>query len=473
MVEKTRITELARKEWYVQAFNASPIHLMSAAKSAFATKEKLGFIFSAFLFEYKNNYGGMRYLLSDLGRISKILLKNLSQDEHYFEKLKIIYDKEQETAKRFYKIIDKTDLKNIKDKELFDFISKGTEAISNTVGIGHVIEPFALTTDIKIKKELSSYIKDEKQLNKIFIKLTTPTKKSFVNEEEESLIKISKSSNKDQLIEEHIKKFSWIRNTYVGRRPITKEDILKEIESIKDKPGFDFEKSAYEKELLLKEFDIPKELLVKIKETEFLTVWQDERKKNILIAIDYLDRLLVELSDRVNTDIQLIRYAIPEEFTPEIRNLKTILEERKRGSFYAVSLGKTEIIAGKDYLELKNKLEEQQSSKLKEFGGQAASLGTAIGRVKICTNITSLQKVEKGDILVASMTRPEYVPAMKKAAAIVTDEGGITSHAAIISRELGIPCVIGTKVATKVLRDNDIVEVKGNHGVIVILKRNK
>ena len=64
---------------------------------------------------------------------------------------------------------------------------------------------------------------------------------------------------------------------------------------------------------------------------------------------------------------------------------------------------------------------------------------------------------------------PDFVPAMKKASAIVTDEGGITCHAAVISRELGIPCVIGTKIATKVLKDGDLIEIKANHGLIFLL----
>ena len=67
------------------------------------------------------------------------------------------------------------------------------------------------------------------------------------------------------------------------------------------------------------------------------------------------------------------------------------------------------------------------------------------------------------------MTRPEYLPAMKKSLAIVTDEGGITSHAAIVSRELKIPCIIGTKTATQVLKDGDLVQVNANHGQVTVL----
>ena len=79
---------------------------------------------------------------------------------------------------------------------------------------------------------------------------------------------------------------------------------------------------------------------------------------------------------------------------------------------------------------------------------------------------------QDGDILVTGMTRPEFVPLMKKASAIITDEGGLTCHAAIISRELNIPCIIGTKIATQVLQDGDMVEVDADKGIIRILNSN-
>ena len=93
-----------------------------------------------------------------------------------------------------------------------------------------------------------------------------------------------------------------------------------------------------------------------------------------------------------------------------------------------------------------------------------------MGTVKVLHSATEAYKVEKGDILVAVMTRPDYVPAMKLAAAIVTDEGGITCHAAIVARELHIPCIIGTKIATKVLKDGMKVEVNADHGWVKVLR---
>ena len=82
-------------------------------------------------------------------------------------------------------------------------------------------------------------------------------------------------------------------------------------------------------------------------------------------------------------------------------------------------------------------------------------------------------KFNKGDILIAFMIRPMFLLQMRRAGAIVTDEGGITCHAAIVARELGIPCIIGTKIATQVLKDGDEVEVDAERGMIKVLKRKE
>ena len=99
--------------------------------------------------------------------------------------------------------------------------------------------------------------------------------------------------------------------------------------------------------------------------------------------------------------------------------------------------------------------------------GMGASPGVGKGKVKIVYDMDHLDKVETGDVLVTRMTTPDFVPAMRKAIAIVTDEGGLTSHAAIVSREMGIPCVVGTTSATKDLQDGMIVTVDGERGKVM------
>jgi pyruvate,water dikinase len=100
------------------------------------------------------------------------------------------------------------------------------------------------------------------------------------------------------------------------------------------------------------------------------------------------------------------------------------------------------------------------------LSGSPASPGIASGPVKIVPDPSQIDKVLEGDILVAEMTTPDFVPAMKRAAAIVTDRGGRTAHAAIVSRELGIPCVVGSEKATATLKDGQVITVDGGSGKV-------
>lgn len=111
--------------------------------------------------------------------------------------------------------------------------------------------------------------------------------------------------------------------------------------------------------------------------------------------------------------------------------------------------------------------------KLKEIKGIIANPGKVKGIVKVILGRSDFHKFKDNEIIVTTMTSVDFVPLMKRAAAFVTNEGGITSHASIVSRELNKPCIIGTKIATKILKDGDLVEVDANKGIVKILKRKK
>jgi len=136
---------------------------------------------------------------------------------------------------------------------------------------------------------------------------------------------------------------------------------------------------------------------------------------------------------------------------------------------WSIEKGKVYILQSRPITTIKErkvegeKLKEGQKVLLKGLG---ASPGIGSGKVKIIFNEKEINKVEDGDILVTTMTTPDMVPAMKRASAIVTDEGGMTCHAAIVSRELGVPAVVGTKEATKILKDGMQVTVDGEKGII-------
>jgi phosphohistidine swiveling domain-containing protein len=111
-------------------------------------------------------------------------------------------------------------------------------------------------------------------------------------------------------------------------------------------------------------------------------------------------------------------------------------------------------------------LEDKEGLDKKEVKGMVASLGKVVGKVKLIFSINDLDKVKDGDVIVSPMTTPNFLPAIKKASAIVTDEGGVTCHASIVAREFEKPCVIGTNNASKIFSDNDLVEVDAYNGIV-------
>jgi pyruvate,water dikinase len=153
-----------------------------------------------------------------------------------------------------------------------------------------------------------------------------------------------------------------------------------------------------------------------------------------------------------------------------------VIKQRKKG-FAWYHYGKTNVIyTGKDIKKIKKRFKNQLEISLKdtkELTGQSAYLGKRVGTARIILSPQQIKKMKPNDILVTSMTTSVFMPALKQAAACVTDEGGILCHAAIVSRELKIPCLIGTKIATKVLKDGDRVEVDANKGIVKILKKSK
>jgi pyruvate,water dikinase len=132
---------------------------------------------------------------------------------------------------------------------------------------------------------------------------------------------------------------------------------------------------------------------------------------------------------------------------------------------WALERGRLYIVQSRAVTTLEEKKTEAiQGTSILE--GHGASPGIASGTVKVVRDANELNKIQKGDILVTKMTNPDFVVAMERSAAIVTDEGGITCHAAIVSRELGIPCIVGTKTATQVLKEGMKITVDATNGKV-------
>lgn len=148
---------------------------------------------------------------------------------------------------------------------------------------------------------------------------------------------------------------------------------------------------------------------------------------------------------------------------------KSVLEERYKGTALLFDKGGLINLVTGDEVDkiVKIVLGEMTGDIIK---GAVAYPGKVKGKAHLVFDPAKANDFKEGEILVTGMTRPEFLPLMKKAAAFVTDGGGILSHAAIVARELKKPCVIGTKIATKVLKDGDLVEVDAIKGVVKIIK---
>ncbi len=150
---------------------------------------------------------------------------------------------------------------------------------------------------------------------------------------------------------------------------------------------------------------------------------------------------------------------------PDYNNLK---ERYEYSVSYTDSKG-AKLFVGKVARELISRITEVKDGTV-EIKGTKAFAGLVQGRVRIIFRDEDCNKFQPGEILMTTMTRPEWLPIMQQAAAFVTDAGGILCHAAIVAREMKIPCVTNTKIATQVFKDGDLVEVDANTGVVKIIK---
>lgn len=158
----------------------------------------------------------------------------------------------------------------------------------------------------------------------------------------------------------------------------------------------------------------------------------------------------------------------------EIVNLGEVIEDhygKPQDVEWAFEKGKPYITQSRPVTTIKKGVKTGEESTMEEEGeiilkGLSAAPGVGSGKVKVILSEEEINKVQDGDVLVTTMTSPDMVPAMRKASAIVTDEGGMTCHAAIVSRELGVPSIVGTNKGTKTLKDGMIITVDGDKGIV-------
>jgi len=347
---------------------------------------------------------------------------------------------------------------------------------------------------------LHSYLEEQKQESETVLDsgeafriLTGPLKENILTKERRELVSVALISDKTEqeiALAEHAKKYEWLEYGLQGRLlPI--EHFREELAEIQAKnPGLALEKFREEKSVLVKKqkeviskFNIGKShgrIFKIVRDSLFSRLYS---KFAQFYGYYALEPLLKEIGVRYGLSLEESRYLCIKDFEEMLgrksgkkTDWAVLAKSRKVHSAQISDKGETKLWTGMDAEKTmkrirwaEEKIESEQSDSLK---GQVAFKGQARGRVKIINTVQEIAKMHKGNILVSHMTNPDIVPAMKMASAIVTDLGGITCHAAIVARELGVPCVIGTKNATKLLKDGMMVEVDAHEGIVTVIKKH-
>ena len=285
----------------------------------------------------------------------------------------------------------------------------------------------------------------------------------------------------------HTKKHCWVYYVYMGPA-FTEQHFFDFVKDYLTK-GVDPAKKLAELANEKKEIErLKKQYITELKPDAFhhfilemagIIVWAKPRRKDYQSKSYYhVEKLLQEIGNRLSLTLDEMRSISPALLEKAL--LDGHIDHKAIQEIFQLHVclpqdGKIVVLTGKEaetfceeHIQEEEKVEVAKTDHLK---GACACAGIAKGTVKIINVPSEMKKMNQGDILVSTATTPSIVPVMKMAAAIVTNEGGLTCHAAIVSRELQIPCVVGTKIATRVLKDGDLVEVDATKGVITILKR--
>ncbi|HBH46451.1 MAG TPA: hypothetical protein DDX47_03750 [Candidatus Jacksonbacteria bacterium] len=368
-------------------------------------------------------------------------------------------------------------------------------------------------SDILAEKDYLRHLKAVPPINQAgaIRLLTTPGDLTAIERERLGLWRLAQEAGQNQLIkkillardwpalrqnhfftklESHAQVFCWVQNGFESATNLdwryfvmqlreildtkTELEIQKTIKRLADKSSLIKKKQRQ----LISKYQLSLETQSFFSLISWLAILQDKRKEQVQKAIAALDFIWVEIERRLKVPrAQLYKYLVPEITALLLRGRRVKITELKARrqiicfSYLKNGQIKTDYVVGHEAIAINNHFLEKRKFAItdKKLRGFVASVGRnqkkVSGKVRLVFN-PARDTFRTGEILVTGMTRPEFVPLMKRALAIITNEGGVTSHAAIVARELGIPCIIGTRHATEVLKSGDKIELDLREGTV-------
>lgn len=408
-----------------------------------------------------------------------------SLDLLLIESTKTLYQRKREYFHAFIKKLQQTKLSELSNEWLasllihFQSIVLGELYILNFVQIEHGL-------NITIRKIISEIEPDKEKAENIFVRLIQTEEPSASQKEKLELYKI-------------VRKWKWLRKFSIFNEQKVKADVERHCEKYKylysaygENPAefkvfwLNFQKFFSGQVKPPKRIIFPRLLL---KESRSLLRELNNKKLNVLVpllvkgglfrdtnkallgqSVKYRFKILDEIARRNLESRDNLNFYLLVEITDLLHQTKKI-DEREIASRKVNGVAFTRFedfkIRTADILPVQ--IEQQQTSQ-KIIRGQCASPGICIGECKIVLTKEDGNKVRQGNIMIAIGTDFDLIEAMYRSAAVVTEEGGILSHASVVCREIGKPCCIGVKNATKILVDGQVVKVDATSGKILILE---
>jgi len=396
----------------------------------------------------------------------------------------------------YCKKFNQKSLQNLSNSQLLklfnNFLTK-EDNFNNFLWIIFIIDDYFCK---ELEKKLKKYLEereDEDKFKNFFDAILSPEKKSAIFQQTLDILKVAAaikdkkiSDNKAKIeIKNLVKKYAYFNIINFDEKPLTENYLKNEVNKIvKNKninPGKEIKKinnqfvNSHRQFIKIKKYIKNDKKLLKLAEAcHKITYYREYRNDIRRESYFYARQLYIEIANRLKLKLSDLLFLTREEIRQSLIeanltvNYKKIQERKKYFGLLLLNKKLYFIFNKKDITSLLSIIEPEIM--VKDFRGTIANQGKVIGKAKIIFSPSKDgHKLKKGDILVTSMTNLDFIPLMSKAAAIVTDEGGLLCHAAIISREMKKPCIVGTNIATKVLKDNDKILVNANHGVIKII----
>ena len=344
-----------------------------------------------------------------------------------------------------------------------------------------------------IKDMIDEIVKKEwklssKELNNFLENVYRPMDLLMQSIEQSDLLKISllKDNEFERALNQHIDKYNHLALFNIDDACFDREYYLGRLNSLKNPEEYKRQKESLDsamKELkdatlLLENSKLSNEIKKRINFVRWFMYLRTNSIEYMMIVQKKYKAVFESMSKKLGISIEALLHMTYEEIINSIKNKKLIINEDKiidrveNGCSYLITPNASYLVTGNEIDELEEMiLPKENNLNITELKGQSAFKGKVRGKVRIILDRRNADEVLSGEILVTTMTTPDFVPAMRRSSGIITNEGGILCHAAIMSRELRKPCIIGTKKATDVLKTGDEVEVDADNGIVRILNK--